>query len=122
MFHYVGYLVEQNVKLSEIYKKWTGDKTKFIEGLKEEIKKKIVNCNDLDKQYELNGCPQKTTCKPLLLLHNIKTVINQNNRIKSEEKYALPIFYKFPFHLFKSESWDVEHIDSNTTNALDKEK
>ena len=122
MYHYVGYLVEQNVKLSEIYKKWTGDKTKFIEGLKEEIKKKIVNCNDLDKQYELNGCPQKTTCKPLLLLHNIKTVINQNNRIKSEEKYALPIFYKFPFHLFKSESWDVEHIDSNTTNALDKEK
>ena len=57
-----------------------------------------------------------------MLLHNIQTVINQNNRIKSEEKYALPVFYKFPFHLFKKEKWDVEHIDSNTTNTLDLEK
>ena len=121
MYHYVGYLVEQNVKLSDIYKKWQGDKTVFIKELKEDIKNKIKNCKDLDKQYELNGCP-KTTCKPLLLLHNIQTVINQNNRIKSEEKYALPVFYKFPFHLFKKEKWDVEHIDSNTTNTLDLEK
>ena len=28
------------------------------------------------------------------------------------------IFYKFPFHLYKSEGWDVEHIDSNTENGL----
>ena len=25
-------------------------------------------------------------------------------------------FYKFPFHLYKLENWDVEHINSNTTN------
>ena len=28
------------------------------------------------------------------------------------------MFYKFPFHLYKSEGWDVEHIDSNTENKL----
>ena len=61
MYHYVGYLVEQNVKLSDIYKKWQGDKTVFIKELKEDIKNKIKNCKDLDKQYELIGCP-KTTC------------------------------------------------------------
>ena len=32
------------------------------------------------------------------------------------------MFYKFPFHLYKKEKWDVEHIDSNTTNELEKEK
>ena len=26
------------------------------------------------------------------------------------------VFIKFPFHLFKLEEWDVEHINSNTTN------
>lgn len=61
-------------------------------------------------------------CKPLLLLHNIQTVINQNSKLKENEKYALPVFYKFPFHLYKLEKWDVEHIDSNTTNTLESEK
>lgn len=122
MYHYVGYLVEQRVRLSDIYEKWGGNKNKFIEKLKGEIKKKISNCKDLNRQYELDSCPKKTTCKPLLLLHNIQTIINQNNRIKSEDKYSLQVFYKFPFHLFKKENWDVEHIDSNTTNSLEKEK
>ena len=122
MYHYVGYLVEQRVRLSDIYEKWGGNKNKFIEKLKGEIIKKISNCKDLNRQYELDSCPKKTTCKPLLLLHNIQTIINQNNRIKSEDKYSLPVFYKFPFHLFKKENWDVEHIDSNTTNSLEKEK
>ena len=122
MYHYVGYLVEQKVRLSDIYEKWGGNKNKFIEKLKGEIIKKISNCKDLNRQYELDSCPKKTTCKPLLLLHNIQTIINQNNRIKSEDKYSLPVFYKFPFHLFKKENWDVEHIDSNTTNSLEKEK
>lgn len=121
MYHYVGYLVEQKVRLSDIYKKWGGNKDGFIDELKTLIKKTIKNWSDLNQQYELNGIP-KTKCKPLLLLHNIQTVISQNSRIKNEDKYSLPVFYKFPFHLYKKENWDVEHIDSNTTNALDKEK
>jgi hypothetical protein len=52
------------------------------------------------------------------LLHNIQTVINQNKTLKESEKYKLPVFYKFPFHLFKKETWDVEHIDSHTENTL----
>ena len=34
-------------------------------------------------------------------------------------KYELGSFYKFPFHLYKKESWDVEHINSVTENDLD---
>ena len=97
-------------------------KEDFIAKLKVLIIEKIRKCNDLNKQYEVDGGPAKTTCKPLLLLHNIQTVVNQNNQLKSKEEYKLPVFYKFPFHLFKKENWDVEHIDSNTTNGLEKEK
>lgn len=124
LYHYIGYLIHQGEKLDELCKKWNEEKSKedFIAKLKVIIREKIIKCNDLNKQYEINGGPAKTTCKPLLLLHNIQTVVNQNNQLKSKEEYKLPVFYKFPFHLFKKEKWDVEHIDSNTTNGLEKEK
>lgn len=121
MYHYVGFLIEQGVGTKNIYDWWKNDKNDFLDRLKLEIKKKISNCSNLNLQYEVEGRP-KTGCKPLLLLHNIQTVINQNSKLKENEKYALPVFYKFPFHLYKLEKWDVEHIDSNTANTLESEK
>lgn len=123
LYHYVGYLIHQGEKLDELYKLWNNvsSKENFVSKLKEAIKEKTKKCNDLAKQYEIDG-PSKTTCSPLLLLHNIQTIINQNNQLKSKEEYKLAVFYKFPFHIFKKENWDVEHIDSNTTNGLEKTK
>lgn len=124
LYHYIGYLIHQGEKLDELCVKWYEEKSKveFVIWLKVRIKDKIKKCIDLDKQYEIDGGPAKTTCKPLLLLHNIQTVVNQNNQLISKEEYKLPVFYKFPFHLLKKDNWDVEHIDSNTTNGLEKEK
>ena len=128
LYHYVGYLrcpIKDNeavIDIKELYSKWIGTKDYFVGFLKRKIKERIKECNDLDTQYEFDGGPTKTTCKPLLLLHNIQTIVNQNSQLKSKEEYKLPVFYKFPFHLFKNENWDVEHIDSNTTNGLESEK
>ena len=128
LYHYVGYLrcplkkKEKVIDIKDLYSQWTGTKALFVEFLKGKIKERIKDCNDLDKQYEVDQRPAKTTCRPLLLLHNIQTVVNQNNKLSSKEEYKLPVFYKFPFHLFKNENWDVEHIDSNTTNGLENEK
>ena len=131
MYHYVGFLIDQNVKLTKILNYWKGDKNGFLKELKKEIIKKVSQHSDLGKVYDIvykgkngqdvHGEP-KINCKPILLLHNIQSVINQNKGFTSEEKYGLPVFYKFPFHLYKLEKWDVEHIDSNTTNGLEKEK
>ena len=52
------------------------------------------------------------------MLHNLQTVINQNRILDDNAKYKNGVFYKFPFHLYKLEGWDVEHIDSNTENGL----
>ena len=68
-----------------------------------------------DEEYEIKEC-RKTQCRPILLLHNILTVIRQGKIAK--ETYAQDIFFKFPFNLYKLEKWDVEHIDSNTTNDM----
>ena len=125
LYHYIGYLrcpvKVKEIKIEYLVDNWSGDKAQFISFLKKEITTRIDACKDLDKQYELDNCP-KTLCKPILLLHNIQSVINQNKELESKKEYGLPVFYKFPFHLYKKEKWDVEHIDSNTTNELDKEK
>jgi hypothetical protein len=122
LYHYVGYLVDQvdqGDKVQGLLKLWESSSSKqvFTEELKKKIIRKLGNCNDLNKEYETQGNP-KTQCKPLLLLHNIQTVINQNKNYANKDSYKLQAFYMFPFHLYKLEKWDVEHINSNSTNEL----
>lgn len=119
LYHYVGYLIEQGETVDSLVKEWVSKKSReeFITGIKGKIKESLKNCLDLNKEYETQGNP-KTQCRPLLLLHNIQTVINQNKQMENS-KYGLATFYKFPFHLYKLYKlgrWDVEHINSNTTN------
>ena len=136
LYHYVGFLINEGMSVPELLKLWSShymhsgtndttescsDKKEFLEALKERIKEKIAHCRNLDQQYEIEASCPKTECRPLLLLHNIQTVIDQNKGFSQREDYKLGVFYKFPFHLYKKESWNVEHIDSNTTNELDTE-
>lgn len=128
LYHYIGYLICMGRRVDEIYKQWndSDNKAGFIEKyLKEEIKKTIP-CKDIENTvYEVKqeGSQfkggSKTNCRPILLLHNLQTVINQNRILSANAKYKNGVFYKFPFHLYKLEGWDVEHIDSNTENGLD---
>ncbi len=121
MYHYIGFLIECGTSTENLLDKWSmaENKDSFISYLKKEIREKIKGCKNLDQQYELGNCP-KTTCKPLLLLHNIQTIINQAK--ESTKEYGAATFYKFPFRLYRIEKWDVEHIDSNTENSLSSVK
>jgi hypothetical protein len=139
MYHYVGFLIDQGKNLKYLYDKWEGNKQKFIEELKGEIKGKIEIKEEIKKlnseekikdileipydiKNDIESYPPKTKCKPILLFHNIYTVIKQNSKLENDDKYGLKVFYKFPFHLYKKEKWDVEHINSNTENNLEDEK
>lgn len=62
----------------------------------------------------------KTKIRELLLLYNLQFIVNQYEETKKKSKGD--IFVKFPFELFKKEKWDVEHIDSYTTNAINDKK
>ena len=117
VYHYVGYLIEYKHSISELVSEWykSSDKNTFVSFLKAEVKKIIDKCPKLDFQYKEDGS-DKGKCKPILLFHNVQTVVNQNMNNLNNEAYKLGVFYKFPFHLYKLESWDVEHINSNTTN------
>ncbi|NLT18932.1 MAG: DUF262 domain-containing protein [Clostridiales bacterium] len=132
LYHYVGFLIHTDKhKLNELMKEWRGsdDKEKFLDNLKTRISVILTNAAkdpengtlDLDFQYNVDGS-NKHKCKPILLFHNIQTVINQNLNKEENEKYRLGVFYKFPFHLYKLEKWDVEHINPSTPNELQEEK
>lgn len=141
LYHYIGFLIECGRDIRDLLSIWvhSADKQTFIysdsimvsdkkrNGLVPSIKKIVKGCFDpakgLDKTtYEdaEESVGKKTKCRPILLLHNLQTVIKQNEELKRHEDYPEGVFYKFPFHLLKNENWDIEHIDSNNENALDK--
>lgn len=128
LYHYIGYLIECRCRnANEIYKLWciSRDKMAFLKTIKNDIIKPHVHglfdtSKGLENSvYEVeNGCGAKTKCKDILLLHNIQTIISQNKEITHDAKFQQGVFYKFPFHLYKKERWDIEHIDSNTENPM----
>ena len=128
LYHYIGFLICMGTHVDTIYNQWTQHtvKSAFIEKY---LMPEIKNClrgTDIENTYyevntddkQKNNGGNKTNCRPILLLHNLQTVINQNKVLTDNKKYDDSVFYKFPFHLYKSEGWDVEHIDSNTENKL----
>lgn len=131
MYHYIGFLMarptestrnapnEKKMKslLFRSWSKWSEkdmDVMKFKKFLHQEIQNSIDGCKNIDADYDVSS---KVQCRPLLLLHNVLTVISQGK--VSEKTYGQKVFYKFPFNLYKKEMWDVEHVDSNTENELD---
>lgn len=130
LYHYIGYLIcigNENC-VNDIYREWTKYSTKLdfrkkylVDAIRRTIPYKDVENTvyeaDTESDQEIKG-GSKRNCLPILLLHNLQSVINHNKALEENCKYGKGVFYKFPFHLYKSEGWDVEHIDSNTENLL----
>jgi len=132
-YHYIGFLVHNEERKKKIFDsvwklllEWerSVDKGDFKRKLKDKITEiiKINKRHLLDKQYEVNDNESKTNCYPLLLLFNIQTIVEKNNRFKEDGKFDALDFERFPFNLFKKEKgWDIEHIAPNTDSSLPKE-
>ncbi|GHU71943.1 hypothetical protein FACS189450_08820 [Spirochaetia bacterium] len=127
LYHYIGFLIEQNVDIMAILDNWN-KKNQTKQCFKDDYLFPAIRSiiaiktdKDIENIEALKYGNNKDRIRPILLLHNIQSIINQNSTLVNNEKYKLPVFYKFPFHLFKKETWDVEHIDSNTENPLMEE-
>lgn len=125
LYHYIGFLFwncerdksDKFKLIQELIEEWgKQNKRVFLEGIKNRIRDKIINCG-VDKLNQLNFETDRLKIFKILLLHNIQSVLATLN-VQQKSKYEMNVFYKFPFHLFKSESWNVEHIDSATSNEL----
>lgn len=121
-YHYIGFLIYCGEPITSIYRLYK-DKTKaefaenLISSIKEKLKVKLkVSSDDKSSDIEFNGDPitydkTKDKLKHLLVLYNVEYIIQKN-------KDAGNGYILFPFDLFKSEKWDIEHVDSFTTNSL----
>lgn len=128
LYHYIGYLTCSSSTFADVtnyVSKWDSKtKEEFVEILKNDIlellKKKSWISEIKTYKFDQDGNKSKRECVDILLLHNIETIIQQNEKLVSETKYNLPNFTKFPFHLYKKESWQVEHIRPNAGDDLKK--
>lgn len=122
-YHYIGFLIYCGEPIIHIYHSYKGKmKTEFLSSLIGTIRKKLKITLTDSGDIEKNGNPilysnkTKNSLKQLLVLYNIEYIVQKNKN--NEKGYIL-----FPFDLFKSEKWDIEHVDSFTTNPLiDKEQ
>ena len=116
-YHYIGFLIycdEPIIKIYRLYK--DKNKSDFLDSLVKVIQENLgitlTATGDLEKKktpvsYDKN----KETVKKALILYNIERLVQANK--KNSRSYIV-----FPFDLFKSEKWDIEHVDSFTTNPL----
>ena len=82
-----------------------------------DVRKEPFEVYGLYGDIEKNGTPvvydnkTKECLKQLLVLYNIEYIVQKNK--DNDRSYVV-----FPFDLFKIEKWDIEHVDSFTTNPL----
>ena len=124
-YHYIGFLIYCGTPILEIYHLYEGKtKKEFESNLVEAIRSRLevnlkVSADDTAEITTKNGDPiiydnkTKTKLRQLLVLYNIEYIVQKNRGV--DRGYLL-----FPFDLFKSENWDIEHVDSYTTNPLNQ--
>ena len=122
LYNIIGFLIHSNVRLEEIMA-WhrsidhDAPKQLFIDRLNEEIEKKLPSRAEVIEgkircEY---GSP---TVRYLLLFLNIFQLNKQIKELRKKDATFMTPAYKFPFDLYVSQDWDVEHIDSATQNDL----
>ncbi len=120
-YHYIGFLIYCGAPIIDIYGMYKNtEKDKFISKIQSKIKKHFdkLECHKSENKYNINLSfenKNKQKIRELLLLFNIELIVKQ---YKESIKTSGEIFNRFPFEIFKKESWDIEHIDSFTENEV----
>jgi len=126
-YNMIGYLVHSGKSIYDIYvdfkeyNKESGSSRKgFQDRLKEMIRETIKGLEISENGFSLNkNYKQQGEIRKVLLLLNINSLNEQLNNSKVGSASSA---YKFPFDVYVNQSWDVEHIDSQTMNIGDKIK
>lgn len=110
LYHFIGFLIACGINVQTLLKESQGkSKKEFTLFLKIEISKQIKLKPDAsleDIEYS-----DRQLAKKILLLFNIQTIINSTDKS-----------LKFPFHKYKKDSWDIEHVRSLTEREITAEK
>lgn len=105
-YHCIGYLIYTGQRISDLYKLYTEKKKDeaFIE-LKKLMLQTLPSGLDIIETLDY-GMYRSEILRKFYLLYNILYLLKNKSMLK------------FPFDRFKTEKWDIEHIDSKTENTL----
>ena len=114
LYHKVGFLITSKEKITDLEKiayllekAKTSQKNEFKKHLNSKITDK-VKCDDLE---DLKYGKDNGKIRSILLLHNIKTMLLNENETS-----------RFPFDRFKNEDWDIEHVHAIATGMPENKK
>ncbi|MDE6079091.1 MAG: DUF262 domain-containing protein [Duncaniella sp.] len=108
----VNHLIYYDTQLGDL-----SSQDDFLEYLKNRIRYQLrsVHKNEegvIDLKYKQRGLVYK-----VLLTLNVHLVNMQNTKLNSTSE-----IYKFPFDVLNEQDWDIEHIDSFSTNKLKRDE
>jgi uncharacterized protein with ParB-like and HNH nuclease domain len=105
-YHKIGFLITVGEKINDLIKLSRKIlKSEFKIELNKKIGKKI-ECNLRNLKYS-----DKQKVRNILLLHNIQTILNNQNETS-----------RFMFDMYKKEKWDIEHIHAIAEEMPEKEE
>lgn len=152
LYHHIGFLIHYGVPVLDLYHDYGRSKHKnvFEISLRDRIKEvlrevkfrepvdligevdkidseasnvEIILTENKEPEFDLNYDVNQTLIKKVLLFLNIEQAVKQHKELKKHYNINREFSsYRFPFDVFKSEHWDVEHIDSYTSNSLTDEQ
>lgn len=125
-YHYIGFITycareQERDKIYTRLQEWINQsklrtKDQIITYFKDIIKKKYVNKNPSEIDYEGDSTESIRRC---LLLHNVETLLTLYHNKKDDEQLRLQDSYElFPFDLLYRQKWHIEHLASHTDNPL----
>lgn len=118
-YHYVAFLIYCGKSLKDILQTSKNKKkSEFLDELRNDIKNLMLKTHKAVEDY---GYWDKNAdlCK-LFVLHNIETILQHYSQLKENKKLRFSYEY-FPFELLYKQTWNIEHIASQTDNNLASE-
>ena len=122
-YNYVGFLSHCNVDIAQMYIRFslmedTASKEDLEDFFISLIKKQLSSIVVEDGQIQATYSKNKDAIFKLLLFLNVNQQNSQYDKAANWEEEFNGSIFKFPFDIFDSQKWNVEHIDSYTTNLL----
>lgn len=118
-YHYVAFLIFCRKSFRTILQKSKNKKkSEFCNELRNDIKNVMMSTHKAVEEYGY-GDKNADLCK-LFVLHNIETVLQRYSQLQANKNLRFSYEY-FPFELLYKQTWNIEHIASQTDNNLKSE-
>lgn len=125
LYNTIGFLIHSGISLFELVNlnkdiEKNANKDEFNSKLQSLIANKLPDKAEVAKgelSYKY-GVTKRDVIRSLFLFLNIFMLNSQMEELRKKSRTLMTPAYKFPFDLYVSQKWDVEHIDSATQNTL----